>query len=333
MQVLVTGATGFVGGHVAKALVERGDRVRAVVRPTSDVAALKKLGVELVEGDLTDKATIERACDGIDAVVHCAAKVGDWGPTEEYRKVNVQPVRDLLGALAGKPLRRFVLVSSLGVYPARDHHGTDETTPPPARHIDGYTQTKVEAEQVAFAEHEKRQGSGHPLPLTVLRPGFIYGPGDRTVTPRIVRNLRKDKVVYVADKTKKLNQSYIDNVVGAILVLLDHPDAVGEAFNVRDPELVTKEEFFGGLAERLGHPKPKKTLPMWLAKTLQFVCEKGALVTGMHPFINGARVKFLGLNLDYSIDKIRSRLGYEPPVPFATGIDRTVQWLKDNDLG
>src|SRR6202011_1378283 len=90
---------------------------------------------------------VERALQDAEVVVHCAAKVGDWGPVDDYRAVNVQTLRDFLGACKGKPLKRFVHLSTLGVYAARHHHGTDETESLPVRHIDGYTQTKVEAER------------------------------------------------------------------------------------------------------------------------------------------------------------------------------------------
>ena len=119
-------------------------------------------------------------------VFHCAAKVGDWGPVEEYRAVNVEALRGLLEACRGRPLRRFVHFSSLGVYAARHHHGTDETEPLPERHVDGYTQSKVESEQLALRYHRE-----HGVPVVVLRPGFIYGPRDRTVLPNLIEKLRR----------------------------------------------------------------------------------------------------------------------------------------------
>ena len=126
--------------------------------------------------------------EGVDVVVHCAAKVGDWGPVDEFRKVNVEGLRALLDATLGKPLHRFVHVSTLGVYEARHHYGTDETEPLPDKHIDGYTQSKVEAERLALQYHRK-QG----VPVVILRPGFVYGPRDRTVLPRLADRLARTK--------------------------------------------------------------------------------------------------------------------------------------------
>src|SRR5262245_41953969 len=120
-SVLLTGATGFVGSHVAEALTKRGDTVRTLARTASDTAFIESLGVQVVRGDLTDPEALKRAVEGYGVVVHCAAKVGDWGHVDEYRKVNVEGLRHLLDAVCGKPLHRFVHVSTLGVYAARHH--------------------------------------------------------------------------------------------------------------------------------------------------------------------------------------------------------------------
>src|SRR5262245_38307961 len=134
---LITGATGFVGSHLVETCKARGLTIRALARPSSDVSQLERLGVTIYRGDLTDAAGLRQAADGADVIVHCAAKVGDSGPVEEYRAVNVEALRNLLEACRGRALHRFVHMSSLGVYAARDHHGTDESEPLPDAHVDG----------------------------------------------------------------------------------------------------------------------------------------------------------------------------------------------------
>jgi nucleoside-diphosphate-sugar epimerase len=191
---LITGATGFVGSHLAEAALDRGLHVRALARPGADVRLLEAKGVQVQRGDLGDPASLPQALEGVAVVFHCAARVGDWGPPDEYRAVNVFGLRNLLEACKGRPLRRFVHFSSLGVYAARHHHGTDETEPLPKKHIDGYTQSKVEAEQLALQYQRE-----HGIPVVVLRPGFIYGPRDRTVLPKLVDNLRKGLVRYLGN--------------------------------------------------------------------------------------------------------------------------------------
>ena len=133
----------------------------------------------MVRGDLTDAASVRKAVEGVDFVFHCAAKVGDWGPARSIRAVNVEALQ-ICSKRGGQPLR-LVHLSSLGVYEARHHHGTDESEPLPAQHIDGYTQTKAESEQLVLQYHRD-----HGFPAVALRPGFIYGPRDRTLMPVVV---------------------------------------------------------------------------------------------------------------------------------------------------
>ena len=324
MDCLVTGASGFVGGHVAEALRAAGHKVRTVVRPTSDTRLLQQWGVDLIEGDLCDAATIAQACEGIDTVVHCAAKVGEWGPIEGYRKVNVEALETLIRACLKQKLQRFVLISSLGVYEARDHHGTDETEPLPARHIDGYTQTKVEAEHLARRYHLEEG-----LPLVILRPGFIYGPRDRTIMPRILKNLRWFLVTYFGSRYKVLNNVYVGNVVEAVSLALEKPEAIGQAYNIRDGQCVTKKEFFNTIAKLAGLPRPMVTWPMWFARLVCTTFEAAGKLFHFAPLLNSARLKFMGLNLDYSIDKACTQLGYQPSTTFQDGMRTTIQWLRE----
>jgi len=323
MRVMVTGATGFLGGHVAERLCQTGHHVRALVRKGSDSALLQSWGVELVEGDLGNEASVKKACEGMDAVVHCAAKVGDWGPVEEYRKVNVEDFRYLLDACLQNHVGRLVLVSSLGVYEAKDHFGTDETAPLPARHIDGYTQTKVESENLAM-EYYRDKG----LPLIVIRPGFIYGPRDRNVMPRILGNLKARLVTYFGSRQKKLNNVYVGNVVEAVELALGPSAPLGQAFNITDPETVTKKVFFERIADLAGLPRPFATWPMWFARFMCGTFETAGKTFGFAPVLSGARLKFMGLNLDYSIEKAKRELGYQGKTSFDDGMRRTIDWLR-----
>lgn len=326
--VLVTGATGFVGSHVAEALVARGDAVRTLARDGSDTALLDKLGVTVVRGDLTDAAAVKRAAAGAQVVIHCGAKVGDWGPVDDYRKVNVEGLRHLLDAALEQPTERFVVVSSLGVYEARHHYGTDETEPLPDHHIDGYTQSKVEAERLALQYHRKQR-----VPVTILRPGFIYGPRDRSVLPRIAGRLRERSVIYIARGRYALNTTYVGNLVDAILLAVDKPEAVGEVFNITDGEFVPKRRFFETIADGIGAPRPRGSVPVWLARLLANWRE-GVFRRKNKPHpprLTQAQLKFAGLNLDFSIAKARGRLGYAPRVSFDDGMKAALEWFKTVD--
>jgi nucleoside-diphosphate-sugar epimerase len=323
---LITGATGFVGGHVAEGSKTRGHAVHVIARPGSDTALLERQGAVIHRGDLTDAGLVREAVAGADVVVHCAAKVGDWGPASDYRTVNVEALRTLLEACADRPLRRFVHLSSLGVYAFRHHHGTDESEPLPAFHMDGYTQTKVEAERLIQDYRHLR------TPLVVLRPGFVYGPRDRTVLPRLIEALKAQKLPYLGGGKRALNTIYVGNLVEAVFLAVEKPEAVGQVYNLTDGEFVSKKQFIDAIADGLGLPRPKNSLPLWLARLLAGFLEWEARRKGATkaPKLTQARVKFLGMNLDFSIAKARRELDYRPRFTFTQGMNETIAWYKQN---
>ncbi|MBL8797479.1 MAG: NAD-dependent epimerase/dehydratase family protein [Planctomycetia bacterium] len=326
-RLLITGATGFVGSHLAEAFRGRGHAVVALARDGSETAFLEQLGVTLQRGDLNDREAVARAVQDVEVVVHCAAKVGDWGPIEAYRAVNVEGLRNLLEACRGIPLRRFVHLSTLGVYAARHHYGTDESEPPPERHIDGYTQTKVEGERLVLEYHRE-----HQLPAVVLRPGFVYGPRDRTVLPKLVASLKQRLVRYLGSRRRALNAIYVGNLTDAVELAIKNPQAVGRVYNLTDGEFVSKERFIGSIVRSLELPPPGLlAVPLWLARTVAFVLERQARLQRAPepPALTQARIKFLGLNLDFSIERARQELGYRPRVSFDEGMARTMAWYRE----
>jgi nucleoside-diphosphate-sugar epimerase len=328
--LLVTGATGLVGSHVVERAILEGIPVRVLIRSNSDDAFLRTLPVEVVAGNLTDPASLDAAVQGVTHVVHCAAKVGDWGPVEEYRRVNVEGLRSLLGALIRNGrLRQFVHISSLGVYAASDHYGTDETEPINLSGIDGYTRSKAESEQLLM--QWVREGQGTAL---AIRPGWIYGPRDRTVMPRLLENLKKRKVVYIGSGEQLLNQVYVENLVDAIFLALKRPDLSGQVFNVTDGRLVSRIEFLGTICELAGWPEPARHVPYSMARSLAAILEASYRFLGKKnpPLLSQARVKFLGLNLDYCIDKAMQELGYRPRFDFREGMERTIEWARTAGL-
>ncbi len=325
-RMLVTGATGLVGSHVVERACREGWQVRALVRSEAAGKHLQQCGAELHLGDLANADSLRAAVRDVTVVVHCAAKVGDWGPVEDFRKVNVDGLRVLLEAAeATGRLKRFVHLSSLGVYPARDHFGTDETTPPNRSGIDGYTLTKVESEDLVL-DHVR----DHKLPAVVLRPGFIYGPRDRTILPQLMMRLKTQQFAYLGSPDNVMNNTFVDNLVDAIFLAIQRDDVLGEVFNITDGRLVTKREFIETIAKDIGCPVPAKSVPLGVAKFLARVLEKIYKTLGKKeaPLLSSARIKFLGLNLDYCIDKARRQLGYDPQIDFADGMQRTLQWFR-----
>ena len=324
---LITGAGGLVGSSLAEACVKRGYKVKALIRSGSDGSFLEKLGVEVVRGDLQDKNLPKEAIEGVDTVFHCAAKVGDWGSVDSYRQVNVEGLRKLLDSCNPSQLYKFVHFSSLGVYEARHHHQTDESTPPPDQHFDGYTQSKMESEKLALQYHKEK---GYPI--VVLRPGFIYGPRDRTVLPRLMEKLKTKEVKYIGSSSYAMNNIFVGNLVQAAFLALDNPNAVGQVFNLTDGEKVSKKRFITTIAKGMNLPAPFFfPVPLWLVKFIASSMEKKALKRGAleAPKITKANIKFLGLNLDFSIEKAKRILGYAPAKTFDEGMAETLNWYKN----
>jgi len=326
--IFITGATGLVGGHAVEEALRRGHRVRALVRPTSDTHWLDQWGVETIVGDLEDRQALRAGVADADWVFNCAAKVGDWGTLTEFRQLNVEALRLLLDAASDARIERLVHVSSLGVYEGRDHYGTDETVPPAANSLDAYTRSKTEAEALVLEYHRERG-----LRATIVRPGFIYGERDRTVLPKLLLNLRRGTFAYFGSGEQLLNCIYVKNLVHGMFLAAEHPAAIGEVFNLTDGQRVTKKQFVGTVAKLAGLRPPSRHIPLGLARFLAKLVERIAKLRGAKnpPIINQARYKFLGLNLDYSIDKARRVLGYQPPFRFEQGIELAMAEHRPSD--
>ena len=331
--ILVTGASGFVGRAIARRLLGMGARVRVLVRSKAKLREAgfspeNELGLEVIEGDLLDGPVVRRCCEGVSAIVHAAAKVGDGGPPDEYLQINVDAQRDLLASISWPgPFQKFVLVSSLGVYPARNHNGTDESAPISTTGIDPYTRSKAigEREFVRWCEERK-------FPGVVLRPGFVYGPGDRTVLPRIVARLRSGHFAFFGSGNQCLNNTWVENLVDAVILALEKDTVPGDVFNITDDPLVTKKQFIGAVAKALGLPLPRKHLPLQLAWLLAVGFDTVDRLMGGHgpKVVTMASWKFLGLDLRYSIAKAKQKLGYNPKSNFDEVMALTMRdWLKE----
>ncbi len=328
MRFLITGATGFIGGHVVEGCRQRDHAVSVIVRPTSNTAELERLGVTLYRGELTDLALVRAAVTEADVIIHCAAKVGDWGPVEEFRSVNVEALRVLLDACKGQALARFIHLSSLGVYAPRHHYGTDESVPACLHHRDGYSQSKAEAEQLALRYYQD-----FGVPVVILRPGFVYGPRDRTVLPRLIEALRRRAVRYPGARgARALNTIYVGNLVHTIFLAVESEQAVGQVYNLTDGEFVSKRRFIETIADAMGLPHPHLMPPLWLAWLVTWVTERLAKLRGAReaPIFNFTRLKFLGLSLDFSIEKAQRELGYRPRRSFDDAMAETMEWYKKN---
>jgi nucleoside-diphosphate-sugar epimerase len=322
-RMLVTGATGMIGSFIARRAVEEGYRVRVLARPNADRTMLQGVDVEYALGDLGDPATFPGALDGVDIVVHAAAHIGDWGPPEKYRRINVVSLEEFLTCAQHiGHVRRWIQVSTQGVYEARDHYGSDETLPPNLDGFDGYTRTKAEAEIVLNRHITERK-----FPAVILRPGHTYGPGERAVLPRMLKRFEQGIVKFLGDGKKHLNNTYVGNYVDAVLLAIHNEKALGETFNIRDERLVTRLEYLTTVANYLGKPVPKH-VPLALAKFAVPFIEGWARWVGSQepPLLTRATIKFMAINLDFSIQKAKNILGYRPKIDFQQGMPDALDW-------
>ncbi len=325
---LVTGASGFIGGQLVERLVANGAPVRALVRTTSDTSRLQQLGVQIVIGDLTDAASLADAVDGCRQILHCGALVSDWATVREIRRANVEGTRNLLAAAGGSTVRRIVHFSSTDVYGHPGHREVDESYPP-SRFSNWYSRTKLEAEAVI------REAAAAGGPETViLRPATIYGPRSVNVVGEIAKAIRGGRMLLVAGGRAIAGLCYIDNLVDAALLALEHDAAPGETFNVTDGLDVSWRAFVDDLAAGLGCARARLNAPYWLASGAGLSLEQGyrllRATTRLQtaPLLSRQAVELMGRDQSFSNAKLRRILGWEPRVDYQSGLGATLAWLK-----
>ena len=313
---LVTGATGFIGGRLVEALLDRGDRVRALVRDPSRAEGLAERGVELVPGDVTEPGSLRRAVRGADGVHHCAALVGDWFEKAEIQRVNVEGTKHVLDACAAESVPRLLYLSSLSVLGAKHHDGTDESaTYAPTG--EAYSDAKIDSERLVHGFAERGD-----VETVILRPGFVYGPGEPHFIPRLVDSLRKGRFAYVGDGSKLLNVVHVSDVAQAALLADTHPETGGKAYNLTDGSRTSLREWVTFTCEQLALEPPTRRLPPKLAWLLVSLLEGLARARRSKepPRLSKGSMRFLYYNQLFSIEKARRELGYSPRITYREGL-------------
>ena len=325
---LVTGASGFVGGHLAERLLREGHHVRCLVRVTSDTSLLQRLDVELVYGDLTDPGSLADAVEGCRRVLHCGALVSDWATIEEIRRINVIGTRNVLEAAVAASVQRFVHVSTTDVYGYPDGTGIDERQPA-GQFRNWYAQTKREAEREV-----RRIGDRGALEVVILRPATVYGPRSEEVVGEIAAAIRRRQMVLIDGGRAVAGLTYVENVADAAAIALGTEAAAGEAFNVTDGLPVTWREFVDDLADGLGCRRVRWSLPYGVALCLAFSLEQGyrllrnATGAQLSPLLSRQAVNVLGRPQHFSNQKAKTVLGWEPRIDYRSGLEATLAWLR-----
>jgi len=322
MRISVTGANGFVGAALCRTLAAKGHHVRGLVRRTSDLSLLSGVELEIFYGSLDDESSLDAATRGRELVYHAAAAVTDWGAPEYFRNVNVEGTGRLLDICVRNGVRRIVYISSVAVHSFTGGRNLDEEAPQyPTRFY--YSQSKREAEALVRSYQETGK-----LETVIIRPGDIYGPGDRVTMMRLAPLLDRGLLVLI-DRGARLGAfTYIENLVNALVLAGCHQHAAGETFVIVDDVSMTWREFFCRLTEALELPGPWVSIPGKLAAMVAFVLEKiyHMIRIQSRPPITRYLVDHLTHDVHFTIDKARRILEFRPAIGTDEAMRRTAEW-------
>jgi nucleoside-diphosphate-sugar epimerase len=316
MEVLITGGGGLLGRHLVQELVDRGETVRVLALPGEDVTSLEEMGVAIHRGDICRPDTLIGAIRGSEAVLHLAGMIGVWRPLSDYLAANVTGTENVCLTALAHGVRRVVHVSSWTVYgldqgaPCHEDHGLTPFSEP-------YAISKAEGDKLV-----QRMIAEAGLPAAIVRPGTFFGPGDRLHFDRIADRVRTGRGVIVGRGDNALPLCYVSDVVQGLLLALDHPDAVGEAFNITNDAPLSQQEFLQAIASEIGATPPRVHVPyrpLYLAASL---AERLAGITRSHrqPPVTRLGVKLFGTSNRHAIDKARRVLEYRPRVTLRDGV-------------
>jgi dihydroflavonol-4-reductase len=322
VRVLVTGAAGFTGSHLACTLASRGYQVRAFQRDASPKPAVP--GIDVVAGDLRDPAALAQAVANVEVVYHIAAIYRQAGVSADvYRAVNATAVGQIVEAAAAAGVRRVVYCSTVGVHGDIEHPPANEDAP--LKPGDIYQETKLEGERLA-----REAGARRGIEVTVVRPSGIYGPGDRRLL-KLFRGVARRRWVTLGRGKIYYHLTYIDDLVEGFRLCGEHPSAANQTYILAGGEVTTLNELVAIVADVAGVPVPAVHLPVWPFWLAGAACEAVCAPLGLEPPIYRRRVDFFTKSRAFDIGRAQRDLGYAPQVRLHDGIQRTIEWYHAHD--
>jgi len=326
MKVLVTGGGGFLGQAVCRQLAAAGHTPIAMNR--NRYAALDEAKIEQRTGDVANLDSVLAACEGVDAIVHSAGKVGAWGKLEDYYEANVRGTDNVLAACELRGIDKLVFTSSPSVvHGGADLDGVDESVPYAAHFSSAYAQTKALAEQRVLA------ANGPKLGCVALRPHFIWGPGDPNLVPRVLKQARSGRLRLIGKEPKKIDTTFVDNAADAHLLALEKiaPGApiAGKVYFISNGEPTTIENVINAWLKADGFPPETRRIPLGLAQFIGTALETiyAALRLQQEPPLTRFSVEQLSTAHWFDIGAARRDLGYVPKVSMAEGLARLSEFL------
>ncbi len=332
MKALVTGATGFLGSHIVERLVQAGDDVRALVRPSSDTSLLREWGVELVSGDVTQPESLAAAINGVDVVYHAAANVSEWDPWRDFETATIDGTRNILRAASQAGVPRFLHVSSDAVYSLKALSGRITEESPLEKRFgwgDYYRRSKSAAEKIA-----RRHAKEGNMAVTIVRPGLLLGERDRAMFPGVLRFLNSGVSTYLGSGDNRLPYVYAGDVADACIAGATDDRAVGQIYNVVSDEQVTQKNLFAAVAEATGLKPPSRVVPKPLAYGLGMLIEAWCVFARrrkVRPELTRFAVILFAYDYHEDASKLRRELGWEPKVPLKEAVRRCVEWHREQE--
>jgi dihydroflavonol-4-reductase len=323
MKVLVTGATGFTGGHLARWLADAGDTVRVLVRDPSRLAVDLRQRVDVVVGDLTSADALRRAVEEQEVVYNIAALYREAGLRPEvYRSVNAEAVGALIDAAATAGVRRVVHCSTVGVHGDVEHPPANEDAP--LRPGDVYQETKLLGEQIG-----REHAAQHGIELVIVRPTGIYGPGDRRLF-KMFGQIARGRFVMLGRGRNYYHLTFITDLCEGFRLCGTTPGVGGRTYILGGGEVTTLAEVVRltrAVAGRTSAPLRLPVWPVWLAGA---ACEMICAPFGLPPPLYRRRVDFFRKSRSFDISRARRELGYAPKVGLREGIGRTLEWYREH---
>lgn len=327
--VLVTGAGGFIGSTLCRALVEAGAEVRGLDLPGSDRRGLEEIGVRFFEGDICQPDSLGEPMAGVACVFHLAALARDWGKRSLFMAINAGGTENMLRAAADAGVRRFVHMSSLAVHSFSGHRDADESTPAD-NHINGYCSSKIAAEQMV----SRAQADGK-FDVTIIRPGaIIHGPGDTTAFTKLASFLKKGRMPLVGSGRQLTCYSYAGNLVRGMIMAAAAPAGVGETFVLTDDIKISVRDYLSAVCRALAVPAWFLPIPAPLTAAAGWTLEKIWKLAGARnpPVVHRYRVGLVYRDFHFSCEKAKRVLAYRPETGFEQGLQSTADWYRTLQL-
>ena len=323
-KVLVTGGGGFLGKAIVSRLVERGDQVRSLAR--NFYPELEAMGVDQIQGDISDSATVALACENRTTVYHVAAKPPPWGRYEDYYQTNVIGTQNVIDSCLGLEQARLVYTSSPSVvHNGQSIEGADESMPYPKKFSSHYAKTKAIAEQLVVKACRQK------LKAIILRPHKIWGPGDNQILTRLV--VRAKKLKQIGDGQNLIDVTYIDDAADAHILaadrLKDNPHLSGNIYFISQGEPVLAWYMVNAFLKAAGCRPVKKSVPFRVAwvtgAALELVYK--ILQLPKEPYITRFLAETVSQSNWFHIDAAKRDLGYDPQISVNEGLRRLEEWL------